>query len=139
MPADNVWVTSKIEACNNSYARLAHCANDTRAIFDQNLKFLAADSVDLMLLHAPTSTGGAGGSVYPNLGHTPPCDCSATDACVAMQQQWGVLEEMYTLGKTRAIGGERLPVFIICCFNRWFGAVTVGHTACRRTPFVVGS
>ena len=107
MPASSVWVTSKIEACNNSYARLAHCANDTRNIFEQNLKSLAAVSIDLMLLHAPTSTGGAGGSVYPNLGHTPPCNCSAADACIAMQQQWGVLEEMYRLGKARAIGTGR--------------------------------
>jgi 2,5-diketo-D-gluconate reductase A len=114
----DVWITSKIEACNNSFVRLGHCANDTRAVFEKNLASLASDKIDLMLLHAPTSTGGMGGSVYPNLGHTPPCDCAAADACEAMQQQWAVLEELYTAGKARAIGVSNYCVACLDCLAK---------------------
>lgn len=52
-----VWVTSKIEACNDTFVREGHCKEDTENIFVQNLVELNATSVDLMLLHAPTATG----------------------------------------------------------------------------------
>ena len=53
-----MWITTKIEACNNSFVRLGHCGEDTAAVFEQNLAQLGVAATDLTLLHAPTSTGG---------------------------------------------------------------------------------
>jgi diketogulonate reductase-like aldo/keto reductase len=98
------WITSKIEACNNSYVRLSNCSHDTARIFDQNLDELGVEYVDLMLLHAPTSTKG-GDSVYPGpYFNAPACNCSDPIACKAMQEQWSVMEKYYKLNKSKAIG-----------------------------------
>jgi hypothetical protein len=86
---DKVWITTKVEACNNSYVRLEHCSDDTMDRFEDDLQRLNTGYVDLMLLHAPTSTAG-GENVYPHL-----CECSSPAACVPMQQQWAILESMY--------------------------------------------
>eukprot|EP00040_Diaphanoeca_grandis_P017717 m.92884 g.92884 ORF g.92884 m.92884 type:complete len:328 (-) comp26579_c0_seq2:84-1067(-) len=94
----NVWVTSKVESCNNSYVRWGHCFNDTRQVFLENLDELGLEKVDLMLLHAPTATAG-GSAVYPSN-----CNCSAPDACAAMQEQWSAMEELYFQNKSRSIG-----------------------------------
>ena len=99
----SVFIGSKVEACNNSFVRLGHCYADTKKIFMQNLAELNTSQVDLMLLHAPTSTGG-GSIVYPGFSGSPPCDCSAAQACSAMQEQWSAFEELYKAGKARAIG-----------------------------------
>eukprot|EP00729_Bicosta_minor_P002512 gene2512-12872_t len=101
---DALWITTKVEACNNTFVRLGHCADDTMARFEDDLHQLDTSYVDLMLLHAPTSTGG-GSKVYPGpaFGEAP-CDCNSPAACAPMQQQWAVLEEMYKANKTRAIG-----------------------------------
>jgi len=99
--ASRVWVTSKIEACNNSFVRWGHCGADTAARFEDNLAQLGATSVDLMLLHAPTGTSA---SVYPIPPRSPSCNCSSPAACAAMQEQWAVLEKMYKAKKARAIG-----------------------------------
>ena len=98
--ASRVWVTSKIEACNNSVVRWGHCGADTAARFEDNLAQLGATSVDLMLLHAPTGTSA---SVYPVPPRSPSCNCTAPAACAAMQEQWAVLEKMYKAKKVRAI------------------------------------
>lgn len=102
-PSSAVWITTKIEACNNSFVRLGHCNSDTKAVFEQNLAELGVNATDLTLLHAPTSTGG-GSIVYPGFSGSPSCDCAAPAACAAMQQQWAALEEMYRANKSRAIG-----------------------------------
>ena len=100
----SAWVTSKVEACNNSYVKLGSCAADTRAVFMRNLAQLNASSVSLMLLHAPTATRG-GSHVYPGPQFDAPvCNCSARAACEAMQQQWGAMEALYSEGKAKAIG-----------------------------------
>jgi 2,5-diketo-D-gluconate reductase A len=103
LPRDAVFIESKVEACNNSFVRLGHCAADTHRVFLQNLEQLNVSAVDLMLLHAPTSTGG-GSIVYPGFSGSPPCDCRSAAACAAMQQQWGAMEQLYRAGKAKAIG-----------------------------------
>eukprot|EP00937_MAST-01D_sp_MAST-1D-sp2_P006213 g6213.t1 len=116
--AQHAWVTSKIEACNNSFVRLGHCADDTRARFMDNLRQLNRTSVDLMLLHAPTATGG-GSSVYPGPEFgCPSCNCSEPRACAAMQQQWAVMEGMYKQGKARSIGVSNYCVACLDCLAK---------------------
>ena len=112
------WVTSKIEACNNSFVRLSHCGADTRARFADNLRQLNATAVDLMLLHAPTATGG-GSNVYPGPDFgAAPCDCSDPAACAAMQQQWAAVEDLYRQGMARAIGVSNYCVQCLDCLAR---------------------
>jgi diketogulonate reductase-like aldo/keto reductase len=103
----NTWVTSKVEACNTSFASMGSCVEDTRKRFLEDLEQLNASSVDLMLLHSPTSNNGA---VY---GHM--IDCSDPVGCEAMQQQWKVLEEFYNQGKTRSIGVSNYCVQCLEC------------------------
>jgi len=112
------WVSSKVEACNNSFVRLGHCGEDTRARFMDDLHQLNASSVDLMLLHAPTATTG-GSHVYPGpeFGSIP-CNCSEQQACEAMQEQWAVLEDLYKQGKARAIGVSNYCVACLDCLAK---------------------
>ena len=114
----HIWVTSKIEACNTTFVRLGHCTADTSARFAEDLRQLNATSVDLMLLHAPTATGG-GSNVYPGPEFgTPPCHCSEPTACGAMQQQWAALEQLYRQGAARAIGVSNYCVQCLDCLAR---------------------
>lgn len=112
---ESIFVSSKVEACNNSYARLGHCAEDTRALFMQNLDELNLSYVDLMLLHSPTSTLG-GDHVYPGPDFgAPSCDCKAPAACQAMQEQWQTLEGLYKEGRARAIGVSNYCLACLDC------------------------
>eukprot|EP01050_Picozoa_sp_SAG11_P015368 SAG11_NODE_1986_length_3962_cov_4.050220_3_plen_197_part_00 len=101
----------------NTFVRWGSCAADTRKVFFQNLAELNREAIDLMLLHAPTSTGG-GQQVYPGFGHSPPCDCTSAVACGAMQEQWAVLEEMYVAKKARAIGVSNYCVKCLDCLEK---------------------
>lgn len=95
--------TRPAQACNTSFVPLGNCYNATLSIARGNLATLGRTSLDLMLLHAPTSTSGDS-RVYPIPPGLPSCNCSAPAACEAMQQQWAALEAMYASGELRAIG-----------------------------------
>ena len=108
----DVWLQTKMEGCGNSLdsqSRIADgsCYEDTLNVFEHSLRELGLSTIDSVLLHSPPCVVGASwvdacfgpGDVYPDR-----CDCERPEPCRMMRQQWRALEEVYHLGKARAIG-----------------------------------
>ena len=93
---DAYFLTTKIPGCGMQGISPFNCAGDTDKAFDDNLKQLGVDYVDLMLIH------------FPPLG-----GCGAL-TCGGIQKQWAVFEQKYKEGKARAIGVSN---FCVSCFE----------------------
>lgn len=98
---DNLFLTSKVPGCGlQGVGAGKKCHDDTIAIFEEDLKQLRVDYVDLMLIHFPPTTG-----------------CNAL-TCPEIQSQWAAFELMYKQGKARSIGVSNWCVSCFECIEK---------------------
>ena len=113
--SDKVWLQTKMEGCGNSVdprspVLQGSCHHDTLRVFQESLKELEVDQVDLVLLHSPPCVPGAPwveeciGNPAADLVYPKRCNCSHPVPCEMMRQQWLALEAIYHANKSRAIG-----------------------------------
>jgi len=96
-PRSSYFLTTKVPGCGLQGISFEQCHADTQKAYDEDLKQLGLDYVDLLLVH------------FPPLG-----GCSSGRNCKAIQDQWSALEMAYATKKAKAIGVSN---FCQSCFE----------------------
>lgn len=123
---NEIWLQSKIPPCGHSIVRDGHCFEDSLRAFDQNLKELATEYIDLMLIHSPPCVPNSSWADPECVWKDPldednypqHCNCDAAEPCKMMQDQWRALEQRLAEGKTKAIGVSNFCVPCLECLAK---------------------